>query len=98
MGESVCVTVGMKDGTGLRFNRGGRSALGLFIAGAAVGIKDIRNDASIALYVEVSESTDVVLEWETESNKRSLSSVVTRETDDCTMGDLDLGDTSIFTD
>lgn len=88
MGESVCVTVGMKEVTGLRFNRGGRSALGLFVARPAVGIKDIRNDASIALYVEVSESTEVVLEWATESNERSPSSTVTKEADDCTMGDL----------
>jgi len=62
VGESECVTVGMKDGTGLRFSRGGRSALGLFVARPAVGRKDIRNDASMALYVEVSESTEVVLE------------------------------------
>jgi len=65
VGESICVTVGMKDGTGLRFSRGGRSALGLlglFVARPAVGRKDIRNDASMALYVEESESVEVVLE------------------------------------
>jgi len=58
----VWVTEGMKEGTGLRFNRGGRSALGLFIIRPVVGRKDIRSDASMALYVEVSESVEVVLE------------------------------------
>lgn len=62
MGESVWVTEGMKEGTGLRFNRGGRSAFGLFIIRPVVGRKDIRSDASMALYVEVSESVEVVLE------------------------------------
>jgi len=56
------VTEGMKEGTGLRFNRGGRSDLGLFIIRPVVGRKDIRSDASMALYVEVSESVEVVLE------------------------------------
>ena len=89
MGESPCVTVGMKEGTGLRFNRGGRSALGLFV----VGRKDIRSDASMALYVEVSEHTEAVLEWVLESNERSLLSAVKKETDDCTMGELNSRDT-----
>ena len=80
-GESLCVTVGINEG-GLRFNRGGRSALGLFVARPAVGRKDIRNDSSIALYVEVSELMEVVLEWVAESYERSLSSVVRKETDD----------------
>ena len=56
------MTEGMKEVTGLRFNRGGRSALGLFVARAAIGRKDICNDASMALYVDVSESTEVDLE------------------------------------
>lgn len=71
----------MKEGTGLRFSRGGRSALGLFIAMPLVGRKDIRNEASIALYVEVSESTEVVLEWAAESYKPGMSSGVGKETD-----------------
>lgn len=58
----MCVTVGTKEVTGLRFNRGGRSALGLFVARLVIGRKDICNDASMALYVEVSESTEVDLE------------------------------------
>ena len=74
-------TVGMKEGTGLRFSRGGRSALGLFIAKPLVGRKDIRNEASIALYVEVSESTEVVLEWAAESYKPGMSSGVGKEAD-----------------
>lgn len=69
MGDSVCVAVGMKEGTGLRFSRGGRSDFGLFIAGPLGGRNDMRSDASIALYVEVSESTEVVLEWVAESNE-----------------------------
>ena len=93
VGESVCVTVGMKGATGLRFSLGGRSAFGLFIPKLVGGTKDIRSDASITLYVEVSESTEVVLEWVVESNERSLSSAVRNETDDCMMGELSPGDT-----
>lgn len=74
MGESACVTAGAKEGTGLRFSRGGRSDLGLFVNRPLDGMKDIRNDASTALYVEVSESTEVVLEWMAESYVRRLSS------------------------
>ena len=52
------------------------------------GRKDIRSDASIVLYVEVSESTEFVLECVVESNERSLSSAVRKDTDDWTIGDL----------
>lgn len=74
MGESVCVAAGTKEGTGLRFSRAGRSGLGLFVTGPFGGRKDIRSDASMALYVEVSESTEVVLECVAESDEGSLSS------------------------
>lgn len=90
MGESACATVGTKEGTGLRFSRGGRSGLGLFVPRPLEGRKDIRNDASMALYVEVSESMEVVLEWVAESNGRKLSSAVRKGTDDCTIGDLNI--------
>ena len=96
VGESVCVTVGINEVAGLRFSRGGRSALGLFIPRPVVGTKDIRSDASMTLYDEVSESMDVVLEWVVESNETSLSSAVRKETDDCTMGELNPGDTHQF--
>ena len=101
VGESVCVTVGMKVVTGLRFSRGGRSALGLFIPRPGAGTKDIRSDASMTLYLEVSESTEsteIVLEWVVGSNEGSLSSAVRKETDDCTMGELNPGDTHQFRD
>ena len=49
MGESACGAMGMKEGTGLRFSRGGRSALGLFVVRPVVGRKDIRSEASMAL-------------------------------------------------
>lgn len=75
MGESKWVTVGMKEGTGLRFSRGGRSDLGLFITRPLDGRNDIRSDPSTTLYIEVSDSTEVVLEWVAKSDKRSLSSV-----------------------
>ena len=78
----------MKVGTGLRFSRGGRSALGLFTEGPFAGRKDMRNDASMALYVEVSESMEVVLEWVAKSYESRLSSAVWKDTDDCTIGDL----------
>lgn len=89
MGESAWATVGTNEGTGLRFSRGGRSDLGLFVPRALGGRKDIRNDASMALYVEVSESMEVVLEWIAEPNERIFSSAVKKDTDDCTIGDLD---------
>lgn len=64
----------MKGGVGLRFSRGGRSGLGLFIKRPLDGRKDIRSDGSMALYVEMSESTEVVLEWVAEMDERRFSS------------------------
>ena len=49
MGETACAAVGTKKGTGLRFSRGGHSALGLFVVRPVVGRKDIRSDASMTL-------------------------------------------------
>jgi len=46
--------------------------LGLFFPRAFGGRKDIRNDASMALYVEVSESVEVVLEWMAEPNEKNI--------------------------
>lgn len=82
------VTMGTKEETGLRFSRGGRSGLGLFVVKPAVGRKDILSEASMALYVEVSESIEAVLEWIPESNEMGPSSAMRKEADDWTIGDL----------
>lgn len=81
----------MNEGIGLRFSRGGRSGLGLFVTCPVVEIKDIRSDASIALYVEASESVEAPLEWVTESNEKIPSSGVRKVADGWTMGDLNPG-------